>query len=167
MQAAGTRLQLSGEEHARGSQDYLLRGEIREQGFPMAEHEYPGLTGLQEKALKNAVEGTCELCSAYCAFPLLEIHRISRRLYREMIHDPSTRILVVCHDCHHHIHHLPLRVKDQRKIVSRRSFFTRRDLRRALGYRPKPYKPPDSTDEVEIYDEYFFHFPPGSFRLSG
>jgi hypothetical protein len=129
--------------------------------------EYPGLTPVQEKKLKLAVEGSCELCSEYFAFPFLEIHRISRRCYREMVRDPSTRILVVCQLCHQHIHRLPVRVKDQRAIVSRRSFFVRQDLRKILGYVPKPYSPPDETYVSEVYEEYFYHFPPGSFRLGG
>ena len=129
--------------------------------------EYPGLTAVQERKLKLAVEGSCELCSEYFALPFLEIHRISRRLYREMVRDPSTRILVVCHLCHHHIHRLPVRVKDQRAIVSRRSFFVRQDIRKILGYAPKPYSPPDDMDVSEMYEEYFYHFPPGSFRLGG
>jgi len=129
--------------------------------------EYPGLTPVQEKKLKIAVEGSCELCSEYFALPFLEIHRISRRLYREMVRDPSTRILVVCYLCHRHIHRLPVRVKDQRAIVSRRSFFVRRDLRKILGYTPKRYTPPNSTDLAQMHEDYFYHFPPGSFRLSG
>ena len=129
--------------------------------------ECPGLTRVQEKKLKLAVEGSCELCSEYFALHILEIHRISRRLYREMVRDPSTRILVVCHLCHQHIHRLPVRVKDQRAIVSRRSFFVRQDLRKILGYVQKPYTPPDSTYISEVYEEYFYHFPPGSFRLGG
>lgn len=129
--------------------------------------EYPGLTPAQEKKLKLAVEGNCELCSEYFALSFLEIHRISRRCYREMVRDPSTRILVVCQLCHQHIHRLPVRVKDQRAIVSRRSFFVRQDLRRILGYVPKPYSPPCDTYVSEVYEEYFYHFPPGSFRLGG
>src|SRR5512137_1076038 len=129
--------------------------------------EYPGLTPVQEKKLKLAVEGNCELCSEYFALHILEIHRISRRLYREMVRDPSTRILVVCHLCHHHIHRLPVRVKNQRAIVSRRSFFVRQDIRKILGYVPKPYSPPVDTGMSVMYDEYFYHFPPGSFRLGG
>jgi hypothetical protein len=129
--------------------------------------EYPGLTREQEKKLKLAVEQSCELCSEYFALPFLEIHRISRRLYREMVRDPSARILVVCRLCHDHIHRLPVRVKDQRAIVSRRSFFVRRDIRRVLGYRPKPYSPPDDIDVSQIYEEYFHTTPPGSFRLGG
>jgi hypothetical protein len=129
--------------------------------------EYPGLTRAQEQQLKRAVEGNCELCSEYFALQFLEIHRISRRLYREMVRDPSARILVVCHLCHRHIHRLPLRVKDQRALVSRRSFFVRRDIRRILGYTPKPYSPPDDSYLSDVYEEYFYHFPPGSFRLGG
>jgi hypothetical protein len=129
--------------------------------------EYPGLTPFQEKQLKIAVEGSCELCSEYFASPFLEIHRISRRLYQEMVRDPSTRILVVCHPCHHHIHRLPVRIKDQRAIVSGRPFFVRRELRKILGYSPKPYSPPYDSDASSMYEEYFYHFPPGSFRLGG
>ena len=133
----------------------------------MQASECPGLTRAQEKKIKLAAEGTCELCSEYFALQFLEIHRISRRRYREMVRDPSARILVVCRLCHHHIHRLPMRVKDQRAIVSRRSFFVRQDIRRILGYKPKPYSPPDDTYVSEIYEEYFYHFPPGSFRLGG
>ncbi len=133
----------------------------------MPAFEYPGLTPVQEKNLKLAVEGTCELCSEYYALPFLEIHRISRRLYREMVRDPSARILVVCRLCHDHIHRLPVRVKDQRAIVSRRSFLVRQDIRMILGYKPKPYSPPDDTDLSQMYEEWFYHFPSGSFRLSG
>jgi hypothetical protein len=133
----------------------------------MQDSEYPALSPLQGKKLKLAVECTCELCSEYFALQFLEIHRISRRLYREMVRDPSARILVVCHLCHQHIHRLPVRVKDQRAIASRRSFFVRQDLRRILGYVPKPYSPPDDTYLSEVYEEYFYHFPPGSFRLGG
>jgi len=133
----------------------------------MQEAEYPGLTPVQEKKLKLAVEANCELCSEYFAPAFLEVHRISRRLYREMMRDPSTRILVVCHQCHDHIHRLPVLVRDQRAIVSRRSFFVRRDIQKILGYRPRPYTPPDNPDLSLMYEDYFYHFPPGSFRLSG
>jgi hypothetical protein len=123
--------------------------------------EYPALTTVQEKKLKVAVEQNCELCSDYFAPEFLEIHRISRRMYREMVRDPSTRILVVCQLCHQHIHRLPVRVKDQRALVSHRSFFVRQDIRKILGYTPKPYSPPTDTCVSEVYEEYFYHFPPG------
>ncbi len=129
--------------------------------------EYPGLTRQQEKGLKLAVEGVCELCSGYFALEFLEVHQISRRLYREMQRDPTTRILIVCRECHRHIHRLPVRVRDQRAIVSRRSFLVRKDLRRVLGYRSKPYTPHVPDVPVPMDDEYYFHFPPGSFLLGG
>jgi hypothetical protein len=129
--------------------------------------ECPRLTPDQEEGLKRAVEGTCELCSRYFAFQFLEIHRISRRRYREMIRDPSTRILVACRDCHRQVHRIRLRVKEQRALVACRPFFVRQDMRRILGYRPKRYMPPLEPELSVMYDEYFFHFPPGSFRLGG
>ena len=129
--------------------------------------ECPGLTRVQEKKLKFAVEGKCELCTEYFAFPFLEVHRISRRRFREMVKDPSTRILVVCHPCHQHIHCLPVNVKVQRNIVSRRSCHTRQDIRRILGYKASPYSPPNDIDVARIYADYFSNVPPGSFRLSG
>jgi hypothetical protein len=129
--------------------------------------EYPDLSPVQERKLKLAVEGNCELCSEYFALSFLEVHRISRRQYREMVRDPSTRVLVVCRLCHDHIHRLPVPVKQQRAIVSRRSFFIRRDIRKALGYQPKPYTPPDNPDFAQMYEDWFYHFPPGSFRLGG
>jgi len=133
----------------------------------MDEPECFGLTRNQEMAIKKAAEGTCELCREYFALPFLEIHRISRRMYREMARDPASRILVVCRLCHDHIHRLPMKVRDQRAVAAGRSFFIRRDLRRILGYRPKPYSPPENLDVSQIYEEYFNFVPPGSFRLGG
>ena len=129
--------------------------------------ECPGLTPFQKRNVKRAVEGTCELCREYFALPLLFVHRVSRRLYREMVRDPSARILMVCGPCHEHIHRLPVRVRDQRAIVARRPYGVRQDLRRAVGYIPKPCSPPKTPPASEMYEEYFYHFPPGSFRLGG
>jgi hypothetical protein len=133
----------------------------------MPDPKYPGLTRVQEKKLKLSVEGKCELCSEYFALQFLEIHRISLRLYQEMVQDPSTRILVVCHPCHQHIHCLPVRIKDQAEIVSRRSFFVREDIRRTLRYTPKSWSSPGDIDVARIYEDYFYNLPPGSFRLGG
>ncbi len=118
----------------------------------------------QEEKLKIAVENTCELCREYHPSAFLEIHLISRRCYKEMKRDPSTRILIVCHPCHIHIHRLPLPVGRQRMIVRGRSFFIRRDLRRILGYRPKPYQAPDDINLYVIYEEYMGRSSPGSYR---
>lgn len=123
-----------------------------------------GIKTVQEQKIKNAVENTCELCREYFASAFLEIHLISRHLYKEMINDPSARILVVCQPCHTHIHKLPVPRGKQRAIVKRRSFFIRRDLRRVLGYVPKPYQAPDDINLYVIYEEYMGRASPGSYR---
>jgi len=123
-----------------------------------------GINSVQEKKLKRAVENTCELCHEYFSPEFLEVHRISRRLYKEMSRDQSTRVLIVCQSCHTHIHTLPLPVGKQREIVKRRSFFIRRDMRRVLGYIPKPYRAPDDINLYVIYEEYMGRGSPGSYR---
>lgn len=125
------------------------------------------ITPLQEQKLRIAVEYTCELCREYHPAPFLEIHRISRNLYKEMKHDPSTRILIVCPICHNHIHSLPVPAGKQRALVKKRSFFTRRDMRRILAYQPRPYSAPDDINLAVIYEEYFGRCPTGSYRLGG
>lgn len=142
----------------------IVPGDTVHPGMIVPDPEYPGLSSRQEKDLKLAVESTCELCSGYFSSGFLEIHRISRRQYREMARDPSTRILVVCTDCHATIHRLRIRVKDQRAVVAGRSFTVRQDLRRALGYRLKPYVPPSPSGLDDIGDESFFHFRPDPMR---
>ena len=122
--------------------------------------ECPGLTRVQERKIKIAVEGTCELCSGYFALPLLEIHRISRRLTGRWCVIPRhvSSWSVIC--ATGHIHRLPVRVKDQRAMVSRRPYFVRQEIRKALGYTPKPYIPPRDAALSETIQEYFYHFPP-------
>jgi hypothetical protein len=133
----------------------------------MLETECRWITPEQEQNIKIAVEYTCELCHEYYPVSFLEIHLISRRLYKEMKRDPSTRILVVCLFCHSHIHNLPVPIRKQRALVKERSFFIRRDMRRIMGYQPKPYQAPDDINLYVIYEEYFGRSPPGSYRLSG
>ena len=133
----------------------------------MAETDCMGITPVQEKKCKIAVENTCERCRDYFTASRLELHLISRRIYREMVHDPSARILVVCQICHEDIHTLPVPVKKQRAIVGRRGFYIRRDLRRVLGYKPVPYCAPNSIDLAQVYEEYFDRCAPGSYRLGG
>jgi hypothetical protein len=112
----------------------------------MHESQRMGIDPAMEKNLKTAVENTCELCREYFPEPLLEIHKIPYRRNRKQARDPSVGILVVCRLCHEHIHTLPLPVKKQDAIVKKRSFYVRRDIRRVLGYTPKPYSPPENTD---------------------
>ena len=125
------------------------------------------ITPVQEEKLKIAVESTCELCHDYYPLLFLEIHNIFRHPTKEMKHDPSTRILVVCQSCHVHIHRLPVSIGRQRALVKNRSFYIRRDVRRILGYVPKPYRPPDDINLYVIYEEYFGRGSPGTYRLSG
>jgi hypothetical protein len=125
------------------------------------------ITPIQEEKLKIAVENTCELCHDYFPSLFLEIHSISRYLTKEMKHDQSTRILIVCLMCHAHIHQLPVSIGKQRALVKHRSFYIRRDIRRILGYVPKPYRAPDDINLYVVYEEYFGRGSPGSYRLSG
>jgi len=136
-------------------------------GIAMPEADCKGINPVQAQKIKIAAESTCELCREYHPVSLLEIHMISRRIYREMVRDPSARILVVCEPCHRHIHKLPVLVKKQRAIVKDRPFHMRQDMRRVLGYKPKPYLPPDTIDLAQIYEDYFNRIPPGSFRMAG
>ena len=133
----------------------------------MRETDCRGISPVQDKKIKIAAEQTCELCHEYYPLSFLDIHLISRRLYKEMIRDPSTRILIVCQACHDHIHRLPVTVGKQRALVKARSFFIRRDLRRILGYVRKPYQAPDDINIPLIYDEYMGRYSWGSYRLSG
>jgi hypothetical protein len=133
----------------------------------MRETESRGIFPVQEKKLKIAVEQTCELCHEYHPLSFLELHLISRRTLKEMVRDPSARILIVCQTCHDHIHRLPVPVGKQRAIVKVRSFYIRRDLRRILGYVPKPYQAPDDVNIALIYEENMGRYLWGSYRLSG
>jgi hypothetical protein len=125
------------------------------------------INSVQEEKLKIAVENTCELCNEYYPSLFLEIHIISRHPTKEMKHDPSTRVLIVCQSCHSHVHRLPVSIGKQRALVKNRSFYIRRDIRRILGYVPKPYRAPDDINFYVIYEEYFGRGSPGSYRLSG
>jgi hypothetical protein len=126
----------------------------------MAETGFLKLSPVQESGIKVAVESTCELCREYQPVSLLEIHVISRKKYPEMVRDPSARILVICPSCHRHIHLLPVPVKKQRALVQKRAFEVRRDLRKILGYQPKPVTPQEDVGVAQIYEEYLNMFPP-------
>ena len=127
-----------------------------------------GISPDDEKRIKTAVESTCERCGNYRPFSLLEIHLISHQKSRSAKKDPSLCILVLCPDCHQQIHSIPVSVKEERIISQSRNFFIRKDLRKILGYRSKPYTPVGDIDLAQIYEKEFVAFPPqGSFRLSG
>jgi hypothetical protein len=126
----------------------------------MGETGFLDLSPEQETGIKIAVESTCELCHEYHPLSLLEIHVISRKRFPEMVRDPSARILVICLPCHRHIHRLPVPVEKQRALVRKRAFEIRRDLRKVLGYKPKPVTPQEDLGVAQIYEEYLNMFPP-------
>jgi hypothetical protein len=140
---------------------------MRKREMDMQKNDRRGTSPVLQKKLKIAVEQTCELCREYFPLLSLDIHQISRRNFKEMVRDPSARILIVCHTCHNHIHQLPVPVGKQRVLVKARSFFIRRDLRRILGYEPKPYEAPDDVNIPLIYEEFFGRYSWGSYRFSG
>ena len=76
----------------------LLSGNsrMRKREMRMQKNDCRGTSPVLEKKLKIAVEQTCELCHEYFPISFLEIHTISRRTYKEMVRDPSARILIVC-----------------------------------------------------------------------
>jgi hypothetical protein len=133
----------------------------------MRETDCRGISSVQEERLKIAVEQTCELCHDYHPLSCLEIHHISRRILKEMVRDQSARILIVFPACHNPIHRLLVPVGKQRALVKARSFFIRRDLRRILGYVPKPYQAPDDINLALIYEEYIGRYSWGSYRPIG
>ena len=102
-----------------------------------------------------AAESTCELCREYTPVSLLELHRIPGSPKTRNGDDPQKSILVLCCACHEHVHVLPLSRKRQRTIVRKRGFEVRRDMRKVLGYKPKPYLPPDNIDLARHYDSLF------------
>ena len=126
----------------------------------MAETGFLDLSPAQETGIKIAVESTCELCREYRSAPLLEIHLISWEKYPEMVRDTSTRILVVCPPCHRHIHRLPVTIEKQRVLVRKRAFEIRRELRKILGYKPRPVTPQEDVGVAQIYEKYLNMFPP-------
>jgi hypothetical protein len=135
----------------------------------MFEQEYGHLSPVQEKRIKNALESTCELCREYYPLSLLEIHAVtgSRSREKRAEKNPEKRMLVVCPLCHRHIHILPVPVSRQKALIEKRQFTVRKEIRRILGYVPKPYTPPDDADLAKIYEELFSPGSLASFRISG
>jgi hypothetical protein len=126
------------------------------------------LTAEQEERIKLAAENTCELCREYFPSGELAIHGIGKKKAAGKARDPSVQILVLCRECHRHVHALPVPVARQREIVRRRSFYVRRDIRAVLGYRPEPYEAPESVDIATVYEEHFDRGPAaGPYRPGG
>lgn len=116
-----------------------------------------GLSQQDEERIKRAVECTCELCCEYKPVSLLTLHGITPGA-REPDPNPKDRernILVVCTDCHRHIHRLPVAKKKLKALIARRRFMKRKEILRALGYIPKPVSPPEDQDFARIYEDSF------------
>ncbi len=133
----------------------------------MVQGDCRGISPEQERAIIIAAEQTCELCHEYFPVSSLLVHQVTSRIPRGTGRDPSLSLLVVCGPCHNHIHALPVTRAKQRALARKRTFFIRRDIRRILGYVPKPCSPPDTVELSQVYEEYMGRCSPGSYRLGG
>ncbi|MGD1003804.1 MAG: hypothetical protein ABR887_00075 [Methanoregulaceae archaeon] len=123
----------------------------------------------QQEQMKRAVESTCELCFEYQSISLLEFHFLTT-LRQNVPLSPKLierNCIIVCQSCHRHIHELPVPEVRLKNIILKRSFTTRKEILKALGYKPKPYSPPDDIDPSQIFEGSFNTCPPNSYRLSG
>jgi len=125
----------------------------------MSEVSGLGLSEKEEKKIKIIADSTCEVCGEFRPPEDLEIHLISHRRTKDEQRDPSLRILVTCRSCHSRIHAIPVPTQSQRIISKGRDFFVRRDIRKLLGYIPKPWTPPETIDLAQIYEDGFKSFP--------
>ena len=125
----------------------------------MSEVTCLGLSEKEEKKIKIIADSTCEVCGVFTPSEDLEIHLISHRMTNEEKRDPSLRVLVTCRSCHSRIHTIPVPTRSQRIISRGRDFFVRRDIRKLLGYIPKPWTPPETIDLAQIYEDGFRSFP--------
>ena len=109
----------------------------------------------QENRLKRAVESTCELCKEYTPVSLLEIHGIPPEKKRAFLtpKECERNILVVCGPCHMLIHQEPVPVHKLRSRIAARPFSVRREILSALGYVPKPVRPPEDQDFAQVYED--------------
>jgi hypothetical protein len=121
----------------------------------MTESWCRGISPGQELQVKRAVESTCELCREYIPLSLLELHGFPpiRRKKNPSQKEREQHILVVCCNCHRHIHDLPVPEERLRALIGRRPFAQRREILQALGYVPKQYVPPENIDLSKVYDE--------------
>jgi hypothetical protein len=132
----------------------------------MTEEWCKGISRLKARQVKIAVEGTCELCREYIPIPMLELHGIPSRTEppRPRSKECERNILVVCPTCHRHIHELPVPEEKLRALIGRRPFAQRREILRALGYKPKKYSPPEDIDIARVFEETTRSPSAGNFR---
>jgi len=119
--------------------------------MPLPREFAPG--PLKVRKIKLVLGGRCELCGMEYSLETLEIHAIqgNQPLPRDRA-DLEREILVLCGTCHRDLHEACLGVADQKEILRYRPKDLRREIRRILGYTPRPYVPPESNIS-EIYEE--------------
>lgn len=116
--------------------------------------------------LKHIVGSRCELCREIIPLQNLVVHAVPAPSAGEAP-DPRKRFLILCHDCHCHVHDLPVTPERQMEWVKRRSFPTKRMLRKILGYSPEVYLGTDITDLAALYQEMNSSGSPVMFRWAG
>jgi len=61
-------------------------------------------------------------------------------------------LLVLCPRCHHDLHSFSVPLADQRELIAYRPYRVKQAIRAILGYRPKPYTPPDNFDPSTVFE---------------
>ena len=108
---------------------------------------------VRERNVKRSVGLACELCGGAYPADLLEIHLLPGGGNRaDPGPDLQREILVLCARCHREIHGLGIPRADQKTLVRSRAAGVRREIRKILGHRPRPYVPPEA-DLASVYDE--------------
>jgi hypothetical protein len=124
----------------------------------------PDLNPVKARRVKLAAGARCEICEGEFPLSLLEIHLIPREGGKRTRDGPDLQreILILCAACHREIHTYRIPRAAQKILVRFRPPGVRREMRRILGYTPKPYTPPD-VDLAAVYEEA--HQLSGLFRV--
>jgi hypothetical protein len=114
----------------------------------------PDLPPVKAKRVKLAAGARCEICDGEFPLSILEIHLILQEGGRRTRGGPDLQreILILCPACHREIHTYRIPRADQKILVRSRQPGVRREMRRILGYKPKPYSPPE-VDLAAVYEE--------------
>jgi hypothetical protein len=114
----------------------------------------PDLPPVKAKRVKLAAGSRCEICDGEFRLSILEIHLVPREGGRSASAGPDLQreILILCPACHREIHAFRIPRADQKILVRSRPSGVRREMRRVLGYKPKPYSPPE-VDLAVVYEE--------------
>jgi hypothetical protein len=127
----------------------------------MPEDEWGTLTGK----VKLAVGCRCERCGEFFPAENLFVYAI-RNLSEGGSPDPDL-LLVLCRPCKRMIRGSRVTEAYLHALVKRRSYHTRKLLRKVTGFTRPPYTPPDTTDLAELYREMNSPSSPILFRWAG